>query len=65
MAHIKTISHHTSGDFLLACAIVHSPITLEMDQEGEANSSKIHLPYRDVCKFQHDGSNDGKIPKML
>jgi hypothetical protein len=36
-----------------------------MEQEGEASSSRIHLPYRDVCKFQHDRSNVGKIPKML
>jgi hypothetical protein len=35
-----------------------------MEQE-EASSSRIHLPYRDVHKFQHDGSNAGEIPKML
>jgi hypothetical protein len=45
--------------------IVHTPITSAMDQEGETRSSRIHLPYWDVCKFQHDGSNAGKIPKML
>jgi hypothetical protein len=33
-----------------------------MEQEGEASSSRIHLPYRDVCKFQH---NAGRISKML
>jgi hypothetical protein len=36
-----------------------------MEQEGEASLSMIHLPYRDVRKIQHDGSNAGKIPKML
>jgi hypothetical protein len=36
-----------------------------MEQEGEASSSRIHLLYQDVRKFQHDRSNDGKIPKML
>jgi hypothetical protein len=36
-----------------------------MEQEGEASSSRIHLPYRDVRKFYHDGSNACKIPKML
>jgi hypothetical protein len=65
MAHIRTISHCTCGDFPSARAIVHTLIALEMEQEGEASLSMIHLPYRDVCKFQHDGSNVGKIPKML
>jgi hypothetical protein len=36
-----------------------------MEHEGEASSSRIRLPYWDVHKFQHDGSNAGKIPKML
>jgi hypothetical protein len=36
-----------------------------MEQEGEASSSRIHLPYRVVHKFQHDESSAGKIPKML
>jgi hypothetical protein len=36
-----------------------------MEQEGEASSSRIRLPYRDVHKFQHDRSNAGKILKML
>jgi hypothetical protein len=65
MAHIRIISHRTRGDFLSARAIVHTPIAPEMYQEGEANSSRIHLPYQDVHKFQHDGSNAIKIPKML
>jgi hypothetical protein len=65
MARIRIVSHHTSGDFSSARAIVHTPIAPEMEQEGEASSSRIHLPYRDVCKFQHDRSNVGKIPKML
>jgi hypothetical protein len=34
-------------------------------EQGEASSSRIHLPYRDIRKFQHDGSNAGKILKML
>jgi hypothetical protein len=65
MAPIRTISHPSSGDFLSAHAIVHTPIALEMEQEGEASPSRIRLSYRDVRKFQHDGSNAGKIPKML
>jgi hypothetical protein len=44
--------------------IVHTPIALDVEQ-GEASTLRIRLPYRDVCKFQHDGSNVGKIPKML
>jgi hypothetical protein len=48
----------------LAWTIVHTPIAPEMEQ-GEATSLRIRLPYRDVCKFQHDGSNADKIPKML
>jgi hypothetical protein len=36
-----------------------------MEQEREARSSRIHLLYRDVHKFQHDRSNAGKVPKML
>ena len=65
MAHIRIVSHRTSGDFPSARAIVHTPIAPEMEQEGDASSSRIRLPYRDVRKFQHDGSNDSKIPKML
>jgi hypothetical protein len=30
---------------------MHTPIAPKMDQEGEASSSRIRLPYRDVCKF--------------
>jgi hypothetical protein len=65
VAHIRTLSYRTCGDFLSARAIVHTPIALEMEQEGEASSSKIHLLYRDVRKFQHNGSNVGNITKML
>jgi hypothetical protein len=36
-----------------------------MEQEREARPSRIHLSYRDVRKFLHDGSNADKIPKML
>jgi hypothetical protein len=34
-------------------------------KRGEASSSRSQLPYRDVRKYQHDGSNAGKISKML
>jgi hypothetical protein len=34
-------------------------------KHGGASSSRTRLPYRDVRKFQHDGSNAGKISKML
>jgi hypothetical protein len=36
-----------------------------MEQEREVRPSRIHLPYQDVRKFLHDGSNAGKIPEML
>jgi hypothetical protein len=62
---IRTISYHTYGDFPSARATVHTPIAPEMEEEGEASSSRIHLPYRDVRKFQHDGGNAGEIPKMV
>jgi hypothetical protein len=39
MARIRSVSHHTRGDFLLACVIVHTCIARKMDQEGEASSS--------------------------
>jgi hypothetical protein len=65
MAHIRTVSHHTSSGVPSARVIVRTPIAPEMDQEGEASSSRIHLLYQDVRKFQHDRSNDIKIPKIL
>jgi hypothetical protein len=65
MACIRIVSHRTHDDFLLARAIVHTLIASEMEQEGEPSPSRIRLPYWYVCKFQHDGSNAGKIPKML
>jgi hypothetical protein len=65
MARIRTIFYCTRGDFLSAHVIVHTLIVLKTDQEGEASSLRIRLPYRDVHKFQHDGSNTGRIPKML
>jgi hypothetical protein len=65
MAHIRTVSHRTCGDFLSAREIVHTSIASEREQEGEASSSRIRLPYQDVRKFQHNGSNVGKITKML
>jgi hypothetical protein len=36
-----------------------------MELEGESRLSRIHLPYRDVCKFCNDGLEAGKIPKIL
>jgi hypothetical protein len=36
-----------------------------MESEGESRPSRIRLPYRDVRKFQNDGMEAGKIPKML
>jgi hypothetical protein len=61
----RIVSHRTSGDFPSARAIVHTPFAPEMEKEGEASSSRIHLPYQDFHKFQHDWSNAGKIPNML
>jgi hypothetical protein len=34
-------------------------------EQGEASLSRFCLPYQDALKFQRDGSNAGKIPKML
>jgi hypothetical protein len=34
-------------------------------KHGGASLSRTRLPYRDVRKFHHDGSNAGKISKML
>jgi hypothetical protein len=64
MACLRSVTHHTSGDFLSARVIVLTPIAPELEQ-GEARSSRIHLPYRYVYKFHHDGSNTGKILRML
>jgi hypothetical protein len=36
---------------------VHTSITPKIEQEGESSPTRIHLPYQDVHKFQHDGSN--------
>jgi hypothetical protein len=36
-----------------------------MEQGGQVSPSRIHLLYQDIHKFQHDGSNAGKILKML
>jgi hypothetical protein len=36
-----------------------------MESEGESRPSRICLPYRDVRKFQNDGLEAGKIPKMF
>jgi hypothetical protein len=33
-------------------------------KHGEASLPRTQLPYQDVRKFQHDGSNTGKISKM-
>jgi hypothetical protein len=65
MARRRTTSRRTRHDFSSAHAIVHTPIAPEMEQEGEASSLRIHISYQDVCKFQQDRSNAGKIPKML
>jgi hypothetical protein len=43
---------------------VHTPIAPEM-KHGGASPSRTRLPYKDVRKFQHDGSNAGKISKTL
>jgi hypothetical protein len=65
MACIKIVSHRTRGEFPSARAIVHTPITPKIDQEGQASPSRIHLLYWDVHKFQNDGTDVGKIPNML
>jgi hypothetical protein len=61
MACQEIISHHSSGNTAAANAIVH----IAMESEGESRPTRIHLPYRDVCRFRNDGLEAGKIPKML
>jgi hypothetical protein len=61
MAHREIVSHHSSGD----PAAAHVIANIAMESEGESRPSRIRLPYRDVRKFQNDGMEAGKIPKML
>jgi hypothetical protein len=61
MAHLEIIPHHANDDV----AAVHAMENIAMESEGELRSSRIHLPYRDVCKFHNDGLEARKIPKML
>jgi hypothetical protein len=63
MAPIRIVFHLTCGDFSLAHAIVRTLVALEMDQEGEASSSRISSPldffqiltglssFRDMIRF--------------
>jgi hypothetical protein len=61
MANHEIISHHSSGDTATANAIVN----IIMESEVESRPSRIHLAYWDVHKFQNNGLEVGKIPKML
>jgi hypothetical protein len=61
MAHREIVSHHSSGDPSAAHVIAN----IAMESEGESRPSRIHLPYQDVRKFQNDGMEAEKIPKML
>jgi hypothetical protein len=65
MACIRIVSHRTHSDFPSARVIMLTPIALEREQERAGRPSRIRLPYHDIHKFLHDGSNAGKIPKML
>jgi hypothetical protein len=61
MAHFEIIPHHSNDD----AAAGHTMENIAMESDGESRSSRIHLPYRDVCKFCNDGLEAGNIPKML
>jgi hypothetical protein len=61
MAHLEVIPHHSNDDAATARAIAN----IAMESEGESRPSRICLPYQDVHKFQNDGLEAGKIPKML
>jgi hypothetical protein len=61
MAHREVIPHHSNGD----TAAVHGISNIAMESEEESMPSKICLSYWDVHKFQNDGLEAGKIPKML
>jgi hypothetical protein len=61
MAHLEIIPHHSNGD----AAVAHAIANITMESEGESKPSRIHLPYQDVRKFQNDGMEAGKTPKML
>jgi hypothetical protein len=61
MAHLEIIPHLSNDD----AAVVHLVANITVESEGESRLSRIHLPYRDVCKFCNDGLEAGKIHKML
>jgi hypothetical protein len=61
MAHLEIIPHHSNDD----AAAAHAIANIAMESEGESRLSRIHLPYRDVCKFRYDGLEAGKFTKML
>jgi hypothetical protein len=61
MDHLEIIPHHSNDD----AAAAHAIVNIVVESQGESRLSRIHLPYRDVCKFCNDGLEAGKIPKML
>jgi hypothetical protein len=40
-------------------------VNIGRESEGESRPSRIRLTYRDVHTLQNNGSEVGKIPKML
>jgi hypothetical protein len=61
MAHLEIIPHHSNDDV----AVAHAIANIAMESEEESRPSRICLPYRDVRKFQNDGMEARRIPKML
>jgi hypothetical protein len=61
MAHQEIIPHHSNGD----TAASNAMLNITMESEGESRPARIYLPYQDVHKFQNDGLEAAKIPKML
>jgi hypothetical protein len=55
MAHIEIIPHDSNDDV----AAMHAVANIAMESEGESRSSRICLPYWDVCKFRNDGLEAG------
>jgi hypothetical protein len=61
MTHLEIIPHHSNDD----AAAVHAIANIVVESEGGSKSSRICLPYQDVCKFCNDGLEARKITKML
>jgi hypothetical protein len=61
MAYPEIIPHHSNDD----AAAMHVIANITVESEGESRPLRIRVPYRDVHKFQNDGLEARKFPKML